>query len=76
MKAVKAIYDKGKIELSEEPTEQGPVEVLVVFPEPADDPWEAILTEPTPRPAFLKYVQECEEAIRNGEVKPLNLDDL
>jgi hypothetical protein len=76
MKAVKAIYDKGKIELSEELAEQGPVEVLVVFPEPADDSWEAILAEATPRPAFLKYVQECEDEIRNGKAKPLNLDDL
>jgi hypothetical protein len=76
MKAVKAIYEKGKVKLSEKPTEAGPMEVLVVFPEPADDPWEAILNENTPRPSFLKFVEECQEEIRKGNAKPLNLDDL
>ena len=76
MKAVKAIYEKGKIKLSEKPADQGPTEVLVVFPEPADDPWEAILNEQTPRPSFLKFVEECKAEIRQGKAKPLNLDDL
>jgi len=52
------------------------MEVLVVFPGSADDPWEAILNEKTPRPAFLKFVEECQEEIRKGNTKPLNLDDL
>ena len=43
MKAVKAIYENGKIKLSEKPAEKGPVEVMVVFPE--TDPWDAILNE-------------------------------
>ncbi|HEY2412609.1 MAG TPA: hypothetical protein VGI40_10220 [Pirellulaceae bacterium] len=76
MKAVKAIYEKGRIKLSEKPTESGPTEVLVVFPEPADDPWEAILNDPTPRPAFTKFVEECKREIAAGKTKPLNLDDL
>ena len=39
MKAIKAIYENGKVKLSEKPEEPGPVEVVVVFPEPSDDPW-------------------------------------
>jgi hypothetical protein len=76
MKAVKAIYEKGKVKLSEKPTEAGPMEVLVVFPEPADDPWEAILNDPTPRPALAKWVEEVKEEIAQGKATPLNLDDL
>jgi len=76
MRAVKAIYDKGKIKLSEKPADKGPVEVLVVFPETPDDPWEEILNEKTIRPSFLKYVEECKEQIRQGKAKPLHLDDL
>ncbi len=76
MKAVKAVYEKGMVKLSEEPSEEGPVEVMVVFPEPADEAWEAILGETTPRPSFLKFIEECQEEIRQGNAKPLNLDDL
>jgi len=76
MKAIKAVYEKGRIKLSEKPADEGPLEVLVVFPEPADDPWQAILAEESPRPAFLKFAEECKEQIRQGKTKPLNLDDL
>lgn len=74
MKAVKAIYKNGKIKLTEKPKAKGPVEVLVVFPE--DDPWQAILEEKTPRPAFTKYVEECMKEIARGKAKPLKLDQL
>jgi hypothetical protein len=76
MKAVKGIYEKGKIKLSEKPADQGPMEVVVVFPEASDDPWEQILNEKTIRPSFQKFVEECEEEIRQGKTKPLSLDDL
>ena len=76
MKAVKAIYDKGKIKFSEKPKAAGPVEVLVVFPEPADDPWQPILSEHKPRATFEKFAEECQEEIRRGKSKPLRLDDL
>lgn len=76
MRAIKAMYDKGKIKLAEKPAETGPVEVVVVFPENSSDRWDAILNDPTPRPKLLKYVEECKEQIRQGKAKPLNLDDL
>lgn len=76
MKAVKAIYEEGKITLSEEPAENGPVEVLVVFPDEAADPWQAILDEPAPRASFLEFAKQCEEEIKLGKAQPLNLDDL
>src|SRR5271166_6146118 len=50
MKAIKATYVNGQITFSETPTVLGPVDVLVVFPEAEDDPWQAILAEQTPRP--------------------------
>ena len=76
MKAIKAIYQNGKIKFTEKPADTGPVEVLVVFPEAADDPWEAILNEETPRPAFLKFVEKCQEEIKKGKAKPLKIKQL
>jgi hypothetical protein len=76
MKAVKAIYENGSVKLSESPGEQGPVEVLVVFPELKDDSWTSILNETTARPSFLEYVRQCEEQIRQGVAAPLNAGDL
>src|SRR5437764_15457242 len=66
MKAIKATYKNGRVTLSEKPPEPGPFEVLVVFPEPADDPWEAILHDPTPRPALVKRMTEVEREIAQG----------
>ena len=76
MKAVKAIYEKGKIKLSEKPAEEGPMEVVVVFPELAKDRWEEILNDPTPRPKLNNLVAQVKKEIVQGKAKPLNLDDL
>jgi hypothetical protein len=76
MKAVKATYKNGKITLSEKPPNLGSIEVLVVFPDAADDPWESILAETTPRPAFAKFAEGCLEQIAKGKAKPLDFDQL
>lgn len=76
MKAVKGIYENGRIQLSEQPSHEGPLEVLVVFAEPAGDPWATILNEATPRESFLQFAAQCEVEIRQGKDAPLNLDDL
>jgi hypothetical protein len=75
MKAVRAVYNKGKVKFAEKPAEVGPVEVLVVFPED-DDSWKEILSERKPRAEFLAFAQQCEEAIKQGKSKPLRLEDL
>jgi hypothetical protein len=56
LKAVRGKYVKGKIRLAEPAPASGPVDVLVVFPESSDDPWDAILNDPTPRPALIKRI--------------------
>ena len=76
MKAVKATYANGKIAFAEQPPLAGPVEVLVVFPEPADDPWQSILAEETTRPAFAEFAKDCLIKIAQGQAKPLKLDQL
>ncbi len=76
MKAVKATYKNGKITLSEKPMDKGPTEVLVVFPEPADDPWDKILNDPTPRPKLMQWIKELEKEIAQGKATPLDLDQL
>ena len=76
MKAVKATFAGGQITFAEPPPQGGPVEVLVVFPEPADEPWGSILEEKTPRAAFAKFAEECLDQIAKGKAKPLKLDEL
>jgi len=76
VRAVKATYKNGKISFAEQPPSPGPVEVLVVFPEPADDPWLSILAEETTRPAFAKFANDCLKKIAKGQAKPLELDEL
>lgn len=76
MKAIKAIYENGKVKLTEKPAERGPVEVMVVFPEPADEPWHAILEDPSPRPELTKWIEEVKREIMQGKAKPLELNDL
>lgn len=78
MKAVKATYKNGRVTLSEKSSEKGPINVLVVFPETADegDPWERILNDPRPRPALAKFVKEAEKEIAQGKAKPLDLNQL
>lgn len=49
----------------------GPVDVLVVIP---DDPWIAILDDPTPRPRLNEILKEIEEEIAQGKAEPLDLD--
>jgi hypothetical protein len=76
MKAIKATYKNGKITFSEKPPEPGPVEVLVVFPEATDDPWEQILNDPTRRPALTKWMAEVKKEIAQGNASPMDLDQL
>ena len=76
MKAVKATYKNGRVKLAETPPESGPVDVLVVFPEVEVDPWDAILNDPTPRPALNEFVEKCLADIAKGKAKPLDLDQL
>ncbi|HEV3144319.1 MAG TPA: hypothetical protein VGZ47_10570 [Gemmataceae bacterium] len=76
MKAIKAIYQNGKVKLTEKPSDPGPVEVLIVFPEPSDDPWQEILDDPRPRPALARKIQQVREQIRKGKTKPLDLGQL
>jgi hypothetical protein len=76
VKAIKAQFEGGQIKLSEPAPDAGPVEVLVVFPEPADDPWEAILGDPVPRPELLKAAAEIRAEIAAGQSRPLKSGDL
>lgn len=76
MKAVKATYENGRLTLAETPPETGPVDVLVVFPEHQDDPWQSILIEQSPRSAFTSFADECLEQIKSGQASPLKLDQL
>ncbi len=78
MKAIRGKYQKGKITLLEPAPEdgEGPVDVLVVFPEAADDPWKAILDDASPRPALSALADESLRRFREGKTAPLDLDKL
>ena len=74
MIAVKAIYQDGTLKFEEAAPITGPVEVMVVFPDPEEDPWQPILEDARPRPALDKFLQECLEEIAQGKSEPLDLD--
>jgi hypothetical protein len=76
IRAVKASYQNGNIELAEKPDGRRPVEVLVVFPETSDDPWEAILVKKTVGVLVAKFAEECLDGIRIGKAKRLKLKNL
>ncbi len=76
MKAIKATYKDGRIKLSEKPTDPGPMEVVVVFPESADDPWNEILRDPHPRPALLTLAKKVKKEIAQGKAEPLDFSQL
>ena len=76
MKAVKATFENGQVTLTEPPPSVGPIEVLVVFPEQSDDPWERILSDPSQRPELSKWITEVESEIAAGQTRPLAIDDL
>jgi hypothetical protein len=76
MTAIKGVYRDGTISLQEAAPLDGPVEVLVVFPELPADPWDRILAEPVPRASFLEFAARIKKEIAEGKTKPLNLDDL
>jgi hypothetical protein len=46
--------------------------VLVVFPEPSDDPWQAILNDASPRPALAQAVPEVLHEIAQGKTEALH----
>lgn len=61
MKAVKARFENGQVTLSELPPATTPADVIVFFPEPADDPWEHILMDPNPCAALEQWVKDVDE---------------
>ena len=78
MKEYKAIYHNGGLQFLDPAPDldAGPIEVTVLFPEEAEDPWQPILDDPTPRPKLMEWVREVEEEIAQGKVEPLDLDKL
>lgn len=76
MKAVKAKYENGSIKFAEPPPAGGPTDVLVVFPEPADEPWQKILDDTSPRPELSRWIAEVEAEIAAGSAKPLDQSQL
>ncbi len=78
MKAIQAVYQNGQIVLTEPAPESAtvPINVLVVFPDPTEDPWREIVEDPTRRPALDEYVRECLAEIAQGQSEPLTSDQL
>jgi hypothetical protein len=76
MRAIKAVFREGQFILTEPAPSTGPVDVLIVFPEAVEDPWEAILQEKEIRPSFAEYMAKAEEEIAQGRAAPLDLNQL
>ena len=77
MVAVKGTYfEDGRLVLRERVGVTGPVEVLVVFPDPVPDPWEQILADETPRPKLVAAGDEALAEHRTGRTQPLDVGQL
>jgi hypothetical protein len=76
MKAIKAVFNAGRVKLTEPAPRKGPVDVLVVFPEPDEDPWEKTLSQKKPRPAFARLMKETVKKVEQGKTLPLDFDQL
>ncbi|MFN0055094.1 MAG: hypothetical protein ACKV0T_23215 [Planctomycetales bacterium] len=48
------------------------MDILVVFPDPADDPWERILSDPAPRPALVQGIAEVREEVAAGKLTTMD----
>ena len=88
MKSFSAVYDHGKLAFQNPPSQEGPIEVVVVFPDVEDgtglDPyggagdkaWEKIINDPTDRPALQSLAEQVRKDFKAGKCKPLDLDKL
>ena len=64
MRAVNGTFDGKKVTLAEAVQISGPVEVVVVFPEP--DPWDAIVRDKSPRPSLSALGDEVLADLKEG----------
>ena len=60
MKAVKARFENGQVTLSELPPATTATDVIVLFLEPTDDPWEKIVADPNPCAALVQWVKDVD----------------
>jgi hypothetical protein len=59
MKAFKARFENGKVTLNEPVPDSGPVDVLVVFPETVEDPWQTVVHDAPPRTDLSKTAERA-----------------
>lgn len=82
MVAVKGVFENGKVTLAEpapaEVRDGKRHEVTILFGAAADDDamWESLLSDPRPRPALSKTLDDVARQVREGKAAPLNPDDL
>jgi ABC-type nitrate/sulfonate/bicarbonate transport system ATPase subunit len=76
MKAIKAKYKNGKVTLSEPPPCDEADEVLVIFQNDAEEPWDRILKDTSRRPKLEREIEKVKRQIARGETKPLRIEDL
>ena len=73
MGAIKATIIDGNVTLHHPADIKGPVEAIVVVLD--QDPWEALIRDPRPRPALILASNEALAEFSNGQVLPLDSDD-
>jgi hypothetical protein len=74
MKAIKAVIENGQIMPDEPLPIPGRYEAIVVVLD--DDPWDAILNDPRPRPELAKLAEEAHQDHLHGRTTPLDPDTM
>jgi len=70
MKSIRAIFENGQVRLLEPVDVAGPVEGVLVLPDP--DPWDELIRDPSPRPGLAKEADEVLQRHHGGQSKPLD----
>jgi hypothetical protein len=72
MKAIKAVIDNGQIVPIEPLDAAGRHDAIVVVLDV--DPWQAILSDPRPRPELDKLAEEARQEYLQGKTTPIDPD--
>ena len=71
MRAIPAVYENGSVTLLEPVETKGRLDAVLVLADTERDPWDEILDDPRPSPAFSRAVDEAIAQHRAGGSGPL-----
>ncbi len=74
MQTIKVRIENGQVKLPDHFDVRGPADALLIIE--GYDPWEAILSEVKPRPAFLSAAEKALDNYKKGKTTSLDPENL